>query len=66
MIYQGTAEELASNDALMAELTMMERACPHLDSLSKEELLSRAGQAETTIREESNVLAGCLERLRAI
>lgn len=64
-VYQGTTAELAGNDALMAALMERERACTFLDGMSREELLTRAGQAEATIREASNVLAGCLERLRA-
>ncbi len=62
-VYSGTVEELHENDGLVMALTERERAVPFLDGMDREALLERLGQAEAVIREETNVMAGCLERL---
>ncbi len=63
-VYSGTVEELHADDGLMVALMERERACSFLDGMDREALLERLGQAEAVIQEETNVMAGCLERLR--
>jgi hypothetical protein len=64
--YSGTVAELAANDMLSVELTALWRACPHVKKMNREETLSCMWQAEGSIREETNVIASCLERLQEL
>jgi len=63
-IFTGTLEKLAGNDDLMVRLMELNRACPFLDRLSRDELLNRMWLAEVIMQEELNVMAGCRERLK--
>lgn len=60
------AAEIVEDDVLISMIHELERECPALRDVGREELLSIMQQAEATIREQMNVINGCIKKLQRI